>query len=77
MPFYTYKCNKCDSVFESFTRSISSPEKPVCKNNKCKSKDCERFYNETPAVHYKKGSGGFYSKDYEDTKEKMKYLSGD
>jgi putative FmdB family regulatory protein len=58
MPIYTYKCNKCDKIFDEFVLSSCSDEEIICAD--CKS-PVKRVFSPVGIIF--KGSG-FYSTDY-------------
>ena len=69
MPFYTFKCPKCEDVKEVLQNSKDKP--PTCE--KCstilprRSIDMERVWSGNgPAIKFK--GGGFYETDYKDKK---------
>lgn len=61
MPHYNYKCFNCNYSFELFQMMSDSIKKkcPHCKKMKLK-----RLISGGSGIIFKKGSGGFYCKDY-------------
>ena len=74
MPFYTYRCKKCEHEFEKLTNIKKSDEPQPCE--KCESMETARVIA-APAVHYR--GSGFYSTDYnvKRHKDKVNYITGD
>lgn len=61
MPTYAYKCSNCNHYFEDFQRMTAPVHKkcPECKKLKLK-----RLIGGGSGIIFRKGSGGFYCKDY-------------
>ncbi len=66
MPTYDYKCKQCNHLFEHF-QSITSPIKKKCP--KCGKWKLVRLIGSGGGIIFKKGVGGFYSKDYPQDKK--------
>jgi len=61
MPTYDYKCNNCDHKLEIFQKISENPKR---KCPECGRMKLVRLIGSGAGVIFKKGSGGFYSKDY-------------
>jgi len=67
VPTYNYNCSSCSHSFEHF-QSITSRKKRKCPE--CGKLELVRLIGSGGGVIFKKGVGGFYSKDYPKEKEK-------
>ena len=61
MPTYNYKCNFCNYEFEIY-QNFSDKIKRKCPE--CSKISLERLIGKGSGIIFKKGCGGFYSKDY-------------
>lgn len=61
MPTYTYECESCLHSFNHF-QTMTSNQKRKCPE--CGKPKLVRRIGPGAGVIFKKGSGGFYSKDY-------------
>jgi putative FmdB family regulatory protein len=65
MPFYDYKCNDCEHLFEAEQR-ITADSLTTCP--KCEKETLRRVINSAPGISFK--GGGFYATDSRKSVEK-------
>ena len=61
MPTYDYECSNCGHAFEHF-QTMTSRIKRKCPE--CGKPKLVRLIGKGAGIIFKKGTGGFYSKDY-------------
>lgn len=61
MPTYDYQCSNCEHKLEMFQKMSEHPKRK-CPN--CGKLRLVRLIGPGAGVIFKKGSGGFYSQDY-------------
>lgn len=69
-PTYNYECKACGSTESSFEQSMTPAPSVKLWCSACGKQELIRLIGTGGGIIFKKGSGGFYSKDYPKNNEK-------